>query len=806
MVIETIVVSIVTLFNLFLGFLTYYKGKQNRINRTFFLLILCVSAWSIFNFLGDYTAEILSSESLSTFYTKCTFASAMLIPSVFLVFSILFPKIKRSVSYFTTIPILLWGLCVAMLSFNNFILQEVQIRGQQIKIIMGPLSWIYTLHIFVFFIVAFYILFKKYLSTKSIEKMQIQYVFLGTIFSAVGGAITNLILPLMNESLRSSRYGPYFTVFLIAFSTYGIIAYRLFDIRIIVKRTIIYSVLLVFVMATYTIVVFSFAALFGSDTQITFKNSAANIVAALLIAFGFDPLRRWLTNVTDKYLFKGEYSSQEVLNKLSTMLSSVIDLDEALISMMQLITKEMRLKNAATFILTSFDDVIEVKRVRQTGYRDPSVLKLTTNGQLIKYLSSISHDSVLVTEELVRELTDKDSTIINSTKFDFHRIAVKLQKLRAAVTVPIFVKERMIGIFVVGEKLSGDIFTNQDLSFLKAVAGQTASAIEKARFYEEDQLKTEFVSIASHELLTPTAAIEGYLSMILDDKIVKVDPKTRDFLEKVYKSSRRLAELVKDLLQVSRIEAGRIVVDCKAFDLTEKITSAIDGIKITADQKKIDLKYDEPKGKIPQAFADPEKVTQVITNLISNGIKYNNDGGAVTIGIEVEEKTKNIKVSVTDTGIGMSENTIAHLFEKFYRSPEVMSYYQGTGLGLYISKNLIEKMQGKMEVKSALGQGSTFSFTIPIYTGSEQRQIIGDPKLMTPEQRHAAGIEDDDGVVIADSENTDDALTEAKPEIGKEAENKELIPQPASSDKKSELKEVNSEEETESKKESAKKE
>ncbi len=626
---------------------------------------------------------------------------------------------------------------------NGILISDLHITDQGYSFSSGYLFHLFGLIIFMLIFGLLYLLFKSYIDAKGLSRPQFFYIFVGVLIFATVSILYLAVFPSFGYK-SVVPYDALSSIFWVGFTTYAIIAKRLFDIRVIIKKTIIYSALLGFVLISYSLIVFSFAALFGGQQGISVQNFIANIIAALLIAFGFDPLKKWLTDTTDKYLFRGEYRPQEVTNQLSTTLSNVIDLDEAVLSMMQIITQEMRLKSVATFILTSFEDTIEVKRVKQIGYKDPSLLHLTSNGPIISYFSSLLHNSTIVTEELIRDLNQKESYTQNR-KFDFHRIAVKLQKLRASVSVPIFVKEKLIGIFIVGDKLSDDIFSNQDLDMLKIVANQTAAAIEKARFYEEDQLKTEFVSIASHELLTPTAAIEGYLSMILDDKIVKVDDKTREFLDKVYKSSRRLAELVKDLLQVSRIEAGRIVVDLKPFDLVEKITDTIDSLKISADEKKISLNFISPKEKMPSAFADPEKIVQALTNFIGNAIKYNKEGGKVDLTIVKESGF--FTVSIKDNGIGMSKETVNHLFEKFYRSPEIMSYYQGTGLGLYISKNLIEKMNGKVEVQSEEGKGSTFLFTVPIYSGHEKRQVIGDPKLMTPEQRHAAGIEDGNGVV-----------------------------------------------------------
>ncbi|MBI3495137.1 HAMP domain-containing histidine kinase, partial [Candidatus Berkelbacteria bacterium] len=532
------------------------------------------------------------------------------------------------------------------------------------------------------------------------------------------------------------------TLFLSGFTAYAIIAHRLFDIRIIIRRTVVYSGLLAFALGTYSVVVLFFAQLFGGGqgTALTVQGIVPNFIAALLIAIGFEPLRRWLTNVTDAFLFKGEYNSEDVLHKLAGVLGSVIDLDEAIVAMMDIVVREMRLTSAATFILKrsltelsngtapadTHKQVIELKRVKKIGYPATAELTLEPNDPLISFFGSVKHP--IVTEEYAQ--VHLGNTAVEG-------VIAKLHKFQAAVAMPIFVRNQLIGISVVGEKKSGDAFTDQDLKVLDIAATETAAAIEKARFFEEDQVKSEFVSIASHELLTPTAAIEGYLSMILDEHLAQVDEKARQYLTRVYGSARRLSTLVKDLLNVSRIEAGRIVLDRKPIDLVRIIQGVIDDLKFNAQKNDVTLQFAKPPQPIPAVFADPEKTSQIIINLVSNAIKYNKPKGRVALSLRTDGQF--VMVSIADTGHGIPEPEQKHLFEKFYRASNAStSVISGTGLGLFIVKQIIALMDGEIHFTSKEEQGSTFWITLPIAKSKAQRQISGDPKLMTQEQQAIA--------------------------------------------------------------------
>lgn len=268
---------------------------------------------------------------------------------------------------------------------------------------------------------------------------------------------------------------------------------------------------------------------------------------------------------------------------------------------------------------------------------------------------------------------------------------------------------------------------------------------------ELDKMKTEFVTLASHELLTPISAIEGYLSMMLDEKIV--NPKSDkgvEYMGRVYSSSKRLAKLVTNLLNVSRIEEGRLLIQNQVLDINKIIDYVVGELKFKAQEKNIKLIW-QP-GEWPQVYADEDKLKEILVNLVGNAIKYSQKG-EISIAVEALPTTeikkidareslaatdvelhaemlrhqtqsarrilvgeKQLTVHVKDQGIGIAPDEITHLFRKFHRIGDVTTQQtQGTGLGLYISKSLIEMMHGRMWANSpGKGKGTTFSFSLPL--------------------------------------------------------------------------------------------
>ncbi len=222
---------------------------------------------------------------------------------------------------------------------------------------------------------------------------------------------------------------------------------------------------------------------------------------------------------------------------------------------------------------------------------------------------------------------------------------------------------------------------------------------------EVDQMKDEFISMASHELRTPLGIIKGYTSMILEGTFGKIEnPEMKKSLDRVMISSKKLEELVEDLLDVSRIEQGRLSIEIKKIEIESLVKEIVSQFKISADEKKLLLEYVKPEKKLSLVLADSERLKQVLVNLIGNAIKYTEKGG---IKITTEEKNSRLEIKVTDTGIGISAEEREHLFEKFYRAKnEKTAKISGTGLGLWITKQIIELMKGKIYLESMKGVGT----------------------------------------------------------------------------------------------------
>jgi signal transduction histidine kinase len=224
-------------------------------------------------------------------------------------------------------------------------------------------------------------------------------------------------------------------------------------------------------------------------------------------------------------------------------------------------------------------------------------------------------------------------------------------------------------------------------------------------------LREEFVFVAAHELRAPVGIIKGYLSILLDNLSGTIAPTVRTQLEKIKAANERLVQLIEDLLEVSREEAGRLEIKVAPIEISEPIAKVVSEAQRLADDKKISLTY--KPGKLPLVLADSGRIGEIVMNLVSNAIKYSPNKAKVTITHKVKDKL--LLTEVQDNGFGISAEAQEKLFEKFYRVRTAETEnIQGTGLGLFIARKIVEKMGGEIFVKSAEGKGSTFGFTLPI--------------------------------------------------------------------------------------------
>lgn len=308
-------------------------------------------------------------------------------------------------------------------------------------------------------------------------------------------------------------------------------------------------------------------------------------------------------------------------------------------------------------------------------------------------------------------------------------------KVKSSLVYPVIARSKTIGVMIVSINRDESELSTYEKESIENLVDVVGIALDNATLYESlklttdqlkqvneklkelDKLKDDFVSVASHELRTPMTSIKSYLWMVLNNRGGEIPVKVKEYLERSYGATERLIRLVNDMLDVSRIEGGRVELKNELFDLKQLSSEVVEELKPRADEKGLYLRV---KDQIDSflAFADRNKTREVLTNFIGNSLKFTENGG---IEVYFESETgssgeKFVKTWVCDSGPGIGDDDKQRLFKKFARLEN--SYISvaktgGTGLGLYISKSLTEMMGGRVGLESELGQGAKFWFTLP---------------------------------------------------------------------------------------------
>ena len=287
-----------------------------------------------------------------------------------------------------------------------------------------------------------------------------------------------------------------------------------------------------------------------------------------------------------------------------------------------------------------------------------------------------------------------------------------VKKSPARLVVPVDCSEGSLCALVVER---AEPFGDPAVLFLKRLAARAEAALENARLYravqDANSAKTKFVSLVSHELRTPMTSIKGYTDLLRQGAVGPVNEMQVNFLNIIRNNVERMTALVSDLSDISHIENGRLKLNRSLIQLTDAIQDTAISIQHRLEAKQQTITFEIP-AQLPPVYADPNRLVQVLTNLINNANKYTPEGGKVVV--RAQESGNSVRVEVQDSGVGISEADQRMLFTQFFRSEsDAVREQQGWGLGLNLTRSLVEMMGGEIGLQSQLGEGSTFWFTIP---------------------------------------------------------------------------------------------
>jgi len=572
----------------------------------------------------------------------------------------------------------------------------------------GLLNQLFRIIVLPYLVLPFYYLIGFYRKSIGAKKLQTKYLILGVLIYTSAALLFNGILPFLNyQKFFSYLDAPaYFSVIWLGLSTYAIISKKLFDIRVILTEMFVALIGLILLVQVF----------FAQGTQAKIISLA---IFLLYLVIGY-----LLIKSTDQEIEKEEKAEKlakeleelnlnlekKVAEKTKELRGKVAELGEskkALINILEDNTEAREKieeeKNKTLAIIANFTDpIIVLDENYKISMINPAAARVfglsgADLGAPVKpdgKFSMANFKSVIKKDFQIKEI-DKISNRRNSFISEEITIAVNDQEATYKV--------------ITAKVLGAD--NNETLGTMKIFYDLT-------REKEIDKLKSEFISVAAHQLRTPLSAIKWVIKMILDGDAGELNMEQQELLSKGYRSNERIIRLVNDLLNVSRIEEGKFGFNFEKADFQEVLNTAIGNLESLAAKNHQELRVRKPD-QLPRIYLDKERMAMVVQNLLDNAIKYTPEYGKIDITVEVDKQSLHVKIK--DQGVGIPQKDQAKLFSKFFRATNAVRLEtEGTGLGLFIVKNIIDKHGGTVGLKSEEGKGTEVSFSIPI----NQAQIL----------------------------------------------------------------------------------
>jgi len=691
--------------NVSLAGITLFRNPGSRLNRLFTYFVGGMAVWNF----GVFMLRRAPDETTAVFWEIVIHTGVIALPAFYYHFVLIFlESTTRHRTSLFVVYMLAIVFSIINLSGSTLFMHGVKSTYWGWAPATGLLYTPFFVYFNFFLLYGLAHLIRVYKDVdSSFRRNRATLILLGTLVSLVGGLIdfARFILArfVPAADLVYPMGIPANMVFALMLGT-SIVRYRLFDVNVAVKKGAVY--LLVWGVVTSVLVAAESYADWDQMNPLWIILPLGFVMTMLV-----SPVGQRLEESIERVMFSRRRGCYETLLDLSKRMGAILDFGRLMETLVHGLVRGVPLTHCVLTIYDAQRSAFVVYREDTSVGERGAAAPIRGDSRIVQWLNQTGR--VLVKEEA--KLNPEIAAYFEAAESE-------LDAIKATLIVPLKIEGKLTGILLVGEKLSGDIFDDQELEVLAVLANQVAISLENARLYEEisetnaelmqaSRLKSQFLASMSHELRTPLNSIIGFSKVLLNRFDGELTERQETYIRSVHNSGAHLLQLINGILDFSRIEAGKLEMISEEVDLHELIDECIETSMPLARGKQMKVEKNVPL-ELPPLSGDRTKVKQILLNLLSNAIKFTGQGRVL---VSVVPEPDALRVSVADTGIGIREDDLTRLFEPFQQldNPVVRSA-GGTGLGLAISKKFVELHGGRIWAESRENQGSTFHFTLPL--------------------------------------------------------------------------------------------
>lgn len=591
--------------------------------------------------------------------------------------------------------------------------------------------FIYALFFLSTFLASYIILYVKLREqTDYMKRKQLRLSFSAVTITSSLAMVTNLSLPIATKALQTVWLGPIFTLIFIYLVTYGVIRYRLFDIKSSAFRAVGYTFALLSIGFISTLVVLRIILpIVGQGSDYDPQVYVVTFLAVIFVSWVTPKFRKFFDRITYKIFYRNSYDPLLFAGQISAVVTSNPKTTDLQKGLLKLYHKAFGSQYIQIIVNHAEDEAFNQKQL-EIG----QTLGVGAPSEVLKFYERLFIGHEHKNKFVLRSKIDFEEGSEEARLLDQHSIGM-IAKLK--------LNRRIVGYLVFGDKTSGTLYTLEDIALITGHYSEVAIALQNstrynriaafnlelqekieiatfklkksnARLRKLDKAKDDFLSIASHQLRTPLTVVRGNIDLVANGDLGPITEDAKGVLIQSERSAGRLSDLINDFLSTSRLKTGKFILTPAPVNLKFTVEQQIEQLIDFAAQRGIELTLHKVDDNLPVINADEEKLRQVMLNTIDNAIYYSaRHSGKVDVALYNDGK--NIVYKVKDNGIGVPANEKSKMFTRMYRADNAKNARpDGNGLGLFLMKKIIDAHHGEIIFESEEGKGSTFGFKLAL--------------------------------------------------------------------------------------------